>query len=106
MIANAILDIRLHTKNMSDDEALELLRRQAFQESEEARGKLLRAKLTSAQLPLYYVGWRDWLRVRDHYQEETQDFRLVSFHDKALSQGPAPLVPELGYALTNRPMAE
>ena len=104
VIANTILDIRMHTKNMSDDEALELLRRQAFQEAEEARGKLLRAKLTSVQLPLYYVGWRDWLRVRDHYQEETQDFSLVSFHDKALSVGPVPLVPELGYAVTSRPM--
>lgn len=105
VVANAILDIRMHTKNMSDDEALEFLRRQAFQETEEARSKLLRAKLTSAQLPLYYVGWQDWLRVRDHYQEETQDFRLVSFHDNALSAGPIPLVPELGYAITTRPMS-
>ena len=104
-LANAIIDIRMHTMNMSDEEAISLMVDQAFQETEEARGKLLRAKLTSVQLPQYYVGWKDWLKVRDHYQKETTDFSLSSFHDKMLRSGPAPLR-ELGYLMAgHRPMA-
>ena len=105
VIANAILDIRMHTMNMSDEDAEALLRTKAFQESEEIRGKILRAKLSSAQLPLYYHGWKEWLRVRDHYQAETTDFSLISLHDKALRAGPIPL-PELGYVVSKYPMAD
>ena len=103
--ANAILDIRMHSMNMSEEEAQELLRTKAFQESEEIRGKIARAKLASAQLPLYYQGWKQWVRVREHYQAETTDFSLTSFHDKALREGPMPL-PELGYLTAQRPMAQ
>jgi uncharacterized protein (DUF885 family) len=99
--ANVVLDIRMHTANMSDDEATELLTRRAFQESEEVRGKILRAKLSSAQLPLYFHGMQQWFRVRNHYQQETTDFSLSSFHDKALRVGPMPLH-ELGYLVANR----
>ena len=106
VIANAILDVRMHTTNMSDDEAEEFLRTKAFQESEEIRGKIMRVKLSSAQLPLYYHGWKEWLRVREHYQTETTDFSLTSFHDKALREGPVPLPFELAYLTTNRPMAD
>ena len=101
--ANAVLDIRMHTMDMSDEEATELLREKAFQEMEEVRGKILRAKLTSAQLPLYFHGAQEWVRVRDHYQNETTDFSPTSFHDKALRNGPAPL-PEIGYITAKRPM--
>ena len=100
-LANAIIDIRMHTMDMSDEEAMSLMVDQAFQETEEAQGKLLRAKLTSAQLPLYYVGWKDWIKVREHYQEETTDFSLSSFHDKMLRAGPAPLR-ELGYLVSGQ----
>ena len=101
--ANVILDIRMHTMDMSDDDATKLLREQAFQEAEEARGKILRAKLTSTQLPLYFHGWQEWIRVRDHYQNTTTDFSPTSFHDKALRNGPAPL-PEIGYITAKAPM--
>ena len=70
------------------------------------RGKILRAKLSSAQLPLYYHGMKQWFRVRNHYQQETQDFSLSSFHDKALRIGPVPME-ELGYlAADRRPMRD
>jgi hypothetical protein len=55
MIANAILDIRLQTMNMTDQEALDLMLKQCFQEKEEAAGKLRRAKLSATQLPTYYA---------------------------------------------------
>ena len=36
----------------------------AFQTRAEAEGKLQRAKLSSTQLPTYYVGTTDWWRLR------------------------------------------
>jgi uncharacterized protein (DUF885 family) len=92
VLANAILDIRLHMLNMTDQEAIDLMRKQTFQETEEATAKLRRAKLSSCQLPTYYVGWRGWTKVRDEYrQRKGAAFSLAAFHDEALRQGAAPL---------------
>jgi len=95
VIANAILDIRMQMLNLTDREALELLQKDTFQEAEEATAKLQRAKLSSAQLPCYFVGWRGWLAVRDKYkQAKGAAFSLPAFHDAALKEGAVPL-PEL-----------
>lgn len=98
-LANAILDIRLQTLNMTDREAIELMEKQTFQEKEEAVGKLERAKLSSCQLPMYFLGWRGWRRVRDAYQQARgRSYRLAEFNDRALEQGAVPL-PVLGKLL-------
>src|SRR5262249_21829645 len=68
VLANAIMDVRFHMLNMTDQEAMDLMQKKTFQEKEEATGKLQRAKLSSTQLPTYYVGWRGWRKVRDDYQ--------------------------------------
>lgn len=100
--ANAILDIRLQTGRMTDDQAMELMEKQAFQEHEEAAGKLQRAKLSSAQLPTYFTGWRDWLRVREAVkQSKVSAFTLRDFHDRALKEGAVPL-PVLARLLTGK----
>lgn len=104
VLANAILDIRLHTLGMTDEQAMELMTRQTFQEVEEATAKLRRAKLSSCQLPTYYVGWRDWKRVREHYRTARgAAFRLAEFHEQALKTGAVPL-PALAHILTGKPM--
>lgn len=103
IITDAILDIRMHTKNMSEGDAMKLLQEQAYQEVEGGRDKIQRVRLTSARLPLQFFGWKEWLRVREHYQNETQDFSLRSFHEKALRAGPMPF-PDLGYVTAQRPM--
>jgi hypothetical protein len=92
VLANAVLDIRLQMLNMTDQEALDLMEKQTFQEKEEATEKLQRAKLSSAQLPTYLAGWRGWLRARDAYrQARGASYRLKDFHDQALAQGAVPL---------------
>jgi uncharacterized protein (DUF885 family) len=99
VIANAILDVRLQMLGMKDDEALDLMMRMTFQEKEEAVAKLQRAKLSSCQLPTYYVGWRGWTRLRDEQQKAKGGaFNLAAFHDAALSKGAVPL-PVLGRLL-------
>jgi uncharacterized protein (DUF885 family) len=104
MLANTVLDIRMQTMGMTDREALDLMVKQCFQESEEAQGKLRRAKLSSCQLPTYFVGWRDWKRVRAQYQRRKgSDFRLDEFHREALAPG-AVTLPALARILTGRPL--
>jgi uncharacterized protein (DUF885 family) len=92
VIGNTILDVRLQMLNMSDAEAMDLMTRQLFQEQEEARGKLQRAKLSSAQLPTYFVGWRAWSKLReDEKQRKGAAFNLTAFHDAALKTGAVPM---------------
>ncbi len=105
MIANAILDVRLQTMNMTDEEALSLMLDKTFQEKEEAAGKLRRAKLSSCQLPTYFVGWRDWHRLRDLYrQRKGSSFSLSEFHEAALEAGAVP-VTVLARLLTGQDLA-
>ena len=89
---NTILDIRLQTMNMTDQEALDLMMKDAFQTQAEAEGKLKRAKLSSTQLPTYFLGTQQWWALRNKYQAAKGDsFNLEEFHDRALDQGPLPL---------------
>ncbi len=105
VLANAILDIRLQTMGMTDQQALDLMQNETFQEAEEANGKLRRAKLSSCQLPTYLVGWRDWIRVRDLYrQTKGAQHGLSDFNDRALKEGAAPL-PVLARLLTGKPLS-
>ncbi|MES1261186.1 MAG: DUF885 family protein, partial [Acidobacteriota bacterium] len=68
----------------------------------EAVAKLQRAKLSSTQLPTYFVGWRDWLRVRDLVKAtKGASFNLHDFHDQALKAGAVPM-PVLARLLTGK----
>jgi uncharacterized protein (DUF885 family) len=55
-VVNAIVDIRIHTAGMTEDEALDLMILGGFQELAEARAKYSRARLSSTQLSTYFVG--------------------------------------------------
>jgi uncharacterized protein (DUF885 family) len=91
-LANAILDIRLHTMGMADREALDLMINQTYQEKEEATAKLQRAQLSSCQLPTYYAGWKGWVAARDEFRKrEAGDYSLRVFHDRALREGAVPI---------------
>jgi uncharacterized protein (DUF885 family) len=92
VISNAILDIKMHTMNMTDQEALDLTTKESFQTQAEAEGKLLRVKLSSTQLPTYYVGIREWFALRQKYQATAgNNFNLLKFHDLVLDEGPLPV---------------
>jgi uncharacterized protein (DUF885 family) len=90
--ANTILDIRMQTMNMTDQQAMDLMMNDTFQTQAEAEGKLRRAKLSSTQLPTYFVGTRQWWELRKKYQAaKGSSFTLEEFHNKALDQGALPL---------------
>jgi len=93
VLANTILDVRMQTMNMTDEQAMELMTKQAFQTQAEAEGKLRRAKLSSVQLPTYFVGINDWFQLRQDYQAKMgSKFNLEEFHNKALDEGPLPIM--------------
>src|SRR5277367_6340401 len=98
VISNAILDIKMHTMSMTDQQAMDLMTTESFQTQAEAEGKLQRAKLTSTQLPAYYVGIREWFALRQKYQAAAgNNFNLLKFHDLVLDEGalPVPVVEKL-----------
>ncbi len=94
VVANTILDIRLQTMGMTEQQALDLMINQTYQEKEEATAKVQRAQLSSCQLPTYFAGWRGWLRVR----EQHSGMPLAQFHESALKEG-AVTLPDLGSLL-------
>jgi uncharacterized protein (DUF885 family) len=92
LLTNAILDVKMQTMGMTDNQAMRLMTGDAFQTQAEAEGKLVRAKLSSTQLPTYYVGIQQWLRLRQRYQSAAgKDFDMLKFHDEALNEGPLPV---------------
>ena len=101
-VGNAILDVRMQTMKMTDDQAMSFMMNDAFQTRAEAEGKLQRAKLSSTQLPTYYVGTSEWWRLRRAYEAARgKNFTLADFHDRALDQGALP-VPWLGKILLRK----
>jgi len=91
LLANTILDVRLQTLNMTEQEAMDLMTKQAFQTQAEAEGKLQRAKLSSTQLPTYYVGLRAWQQLRQKYEaKKGAAFDMRAYHDLVLDQGALP----------------
>jgi uncharacterized protein (DUF885 family) len=91
-LANTILDVRLHTMGMTDQQALDLMINDTYQEREEAMAKLQRAQLSSCQLPTYYAGWKGWLAARERFkQQRGSSYSLREFHERALKESAVPL---------------
>ncbi len=92
MVINVILDQKIHTAGMTEDEAMALMINKGFQEDGEAAGKWRRACLSSTQLSTYYMGNIEINDIRKDYQAKAGDsFDMLAFHDKLLSFGtPAP----------------
>jgi uncharacterized protein (DUF885 family) len=87
---------------MTDSQAMDLMTQDAFQTRAEAEGKLTRAKLSSTQLPTYYVGLHEWLAFRKRYQAAAgKNFDMLKFHDAVLDEGPLP-VPVVEKLVTSR----
>ncbi len=90
MTINAILDVRVHTRGMTEDEAMRLMTGRGHQEEGEAVGKWRRALLTSTQLSTYFVGWQGVhglvhdLRLMDPARSER------ALHDAVLAHGSPP----------------
>jgi len=91
-IANAILDQGVHVDGWSREQAMQLMTHDAFQQEREAAGKWVRAQLTSAQLPTYFVGVQEQYDTRKAVEAKLGDrFNLKAYHDQVLSYGAPPV---------------
>ncbi|AOD15477.1 DUF885 domain-containing protein [Xanthomonas fragariae] len=91
-IANAILDQGVHVDGWDRDKAMHLMTHDTFQQESEASGKWVRAQLSSAQLPTYFVGVQEHLDTRKAMQDKLGDkFNLKAYHDQMLSYGAPPV---------------
>lgn len=91
-VCNTLLDIGVHTKNMSHEDAMDLLVNQAFQQQAEAEGKWRRVQVTNVQLTSYFTGFYEILQLRNYLKEkEGTAFNVKKFNENFLSYGSAPV---------------
>jgi uncharacterized protein (DUF885 family) len=91
-VANAILDHKMHSAAMTDEDALDLLMNQSFQSEGEARLKVIRSKQSSVQLSTYFVGRMAHYRLRQEIQRELGErFDLGRYHEAVLKPGAVPV---------------
>lgn len=90
-LINAIIDIRLHTSDWSEEDAVRLMITKGFQEQGEAQGKLVRAKLSSVQLASYFAGHRAILELLAEYKQvKGEAFSYKDFNQRLVSAGSPP----------------
>jgi uncharacterized protein (DUF885 family) len=87
---NAILDVRVHARGMTEDEAMRLMQVRGHQEEGEAAGKWRRALLTSTQLSTYYVGWTAVSDVVADLRASQPGWGDRQVHDAVLAHGSPP----------------
>jgi uncharacterized protein (DUF885 family) len=92
LITNAMIDQGIHAADMTEQQAMDMMMKEGFQERSEAAGKWRRACLTSTQLSTYYVGSTELVQLREDYQKKFGAIKdSKAFHDRMLSFGsPAP----------------
>jgi uncharacterized protein (DUF885 family) len=91
-IARTIVDIRVHTQEMSREEVVRFVKGEALQDDQFASNMWTRAITTPTQITTYFLGYR---RVRRLYEDvkaaRGADFRLRDFLDAMLAMGPVPV---------------
>jgi uncharacterized protein (DUF885 family) len=91
-VINTILDYAVHVRGMTEEEAMNVLTREAFQTEQEARDKWRRLTLTSVQLTSYFSGYAAIVELREQLKRERgAAFDLKAFHEEFLSFGSAPV---------------
>ena len=89
---NAILDQKIHMGAMTEQQAIELMTKQGFQEEGEAVGKWKRARLTSTQLSTYFVGAIEHDDLRAAAEKKWgAAFNLKQYNDQVISYGSPPV---------------
>jgi len=58
-VCNTILDYSVHANNMTKEQAIKMLTKEAFQQQTEADNKWKRVSVSSVQLTSYYTGYKE-----------------------------------------------
>jgi uncharacterized protein (DUF885 family) len=87
-ITNTLMDIRIHTGTMTEEEAMTLMVDGGFQERSEASEKWNRARLSSTQLCSYYLGSVEMTELeREERRRRGEDFAWRPFLESVISHG-------------------
>ncbi|CAB5025783.1 unannotated protein [freshwater metagenome] len=90
MTINAILDVRVHSRGMTEVEGMRLMQGRGHQEEGEAVGKWRRALLSSTQLSTYYVGYVAVMEIVADLRAAHPTWTDRQVHDAVLSHGSPP----------------
>ena len=91
-VTNTILDYSVHVLGMTEEQAVDLLQRQAFQTRSEAVEKWHRVQVSSVQLTSYFSGYSEIMELREQRKQQLGPrFNLKEFHEQFLSYGSAPV---------------
>jgi uncharacterized protein (DUF885 family) len=91
-VTNTILDYSVHVLGMTEEQAVDLLTRQAFQTRSEAVEKWHRVQVSSVQLTSYFSGYSEIMELREQRKQQLgAKFNLKEFHEQFLSYGSAPV---------------
>ncbi|WP_432380737.1 DUF885 domain-containing protein [Duganella sp. P38] len=91
-VTNTILDYSVHVLGMTEEQAIDLLTRQAFQTRSEAVEKWHRVQVSSVQLTSYFSGYSEIMELREQRKQQLgARFNLKEFHEQFLSYGSAPV---------------
>jgi uncharacterized protein (DUF885 family) len=91
-VTNTILDYSVHALGMTEEQAIDLLQRQAFQTRSEAVEKWHRVQVSSVQLTSYFSGYSEIMELREQRKQQLGPrFNLKEFHEQFLSYGSAPV---------------
>jgi uncharacterized protein (DUF885 family) len=91
-IARTVVDIRVHTGQMTREEVIRFVKEEALQDDQFASNMWTRAITTPTQITTYFLGYRS---VRALYEDvkasRGADFRLKDFMDAMLAMGSVPV---------------
>jgi uncharacterized protein (DUF885 family) len=89
---NTLMDIRIHTGTMTEDEAMKLMVEGGFQEHSEASEKWNRARLSSTQLCSYFLGSVEMTELEREARRRAGDgFAWRPFLESVVSHGTPPM---------------
>jgi len=89
---NTLMDIRIHTGMMTEDEAMTLMIDGGFQERSEASEKWNRARLSSTQLCSYFLGGAEMTELeREARRRQGDAFAWRPFLESVISHGTPPM---------------
>ena len=90
---NALLDIQLHSGQMSEAEAVRFMVEEGMQAQAVAEKKLVRAKLDTTQLCQYFLGYQEILDLERDYRAKLgkTPFKQRTFDDALVGHGSIPV---------------
>ena len=91
-ISRAVVDIRVHTRDMPREEVIRYVREEALQDEVFASNMWARAITSSPQLTFYYLGYRQVMGLyEDVRTARGASFDLRTFMDGMMEMGPVPV---------------